>query len=264
MPAITTIKIKNRHRGAAVLWQFRPGTGDALGLVRNRNYDGRLDVVSSTRTALDYIEMQADQWYNGDLFRSLAAYNAGAGTVNRAVRSAQSQGKSGEYWDLQLPGETMDYVPKLLAITAIIANPDAYDIDLPKIDARPAFAMVELDQPLSLTDISVRSGIAASTLAELNPGLLNKSLNPVYSRTLLVPHDTQPQMMAQLSQADNVISNAMLASNSLPLTHRVKLGDNLRSIAQRYNLSLRDIMRWNAMDRPEALQPGQLLTLSSS
>jgi len=252
------------HRGAAGLWQFMPRTGDALGLVRNRHYDGRLDVVASTRAALDYIEMQADQWYDGDLVRSLAAYNAGAGTVNRAVRNAQSQGKQGEYWDLQLPGETMDYVPKLLAITAIIANPEAYHIELPEIDSRPAFAMLELDQSLSLKDISVRSGIAANTLAELNPGLLNGSLNPGYSRTLLVPHDTQPQMMAQLTQPDNVNNNAMLASNTAPLTHRVQRGDNLSNIAQRYNLDLRDIMRWNAIDRPEALQPGQLLTLSSS
>ena len=158
----------------------------------------------------------------------------------------------------------MDYVPKLLAITAIIANPEAYNINLPEIDARPAFAMIELEQPLSLEDISVRSGIAASTLAELNPGLLNKSLNPGNSRTLLVPHDTQPQMMAQLTQPDRVNGNAILANNSVALTHRVKRGDSLSSIAQRYNLSLRDIMRWNAIDRPEALQPGQLLTLSSS
>ncbi|MGY4876625.1 transglycosylase SLT domain-containing protein [Vreelandella aquamarina] len=254
------------HRGAAGLWQFMPGTGDALGLVRNRHYDGRLDVVASTQAALDYIEMQADQWYDGDLVRSLAAYNAGAGTVNRAVRNAESQGKQGKYWDLQLPGETMDYVPKLLAINAIIANPEAYNIDLPEIDSKPAFAMVTLDQSLSLEDISMRSGIGANTLAELNPGLLNGSLNPGYSRTLLVPHDTHPQVMAQLTQPDTVNSNAMLASNSnaAPLTHRVERGDNLSNIAQRYNLSLRDIMRWNAIDRPEALQPGQLLTLSSS
>jgi len=83
------------HLGAAGLWQFMPGTGDALGLVRNGNYDGRLDVVTSTEAALDYLEMQADQWYEGDLMLSLAAYNAGAGTVNRAQRQAQSQGLDG-------------------------------------------------------------------------------------------------------------------------------------------------------------------------
>ncbi|XKF14336.1 transglycosylase SLT domain-containing protein [Halomonas sp. BLK-85] len=254
------------HRGAAGLWQFMPGTGDALGLVRNAHYDGRLDVVASTQAALDYIEMQADQWYEGDLKRSLAAYNAGAGTVNRAVRRSQAQGQPGDYWDLQLPRETMNYVPKLLAIARIIANPSAYDVTLPEIAATPAFAMVDLEQGVSLEELARRSGVDADTLSELNPGLLNGSLNPRYTRTLLMPGDSSAQMLAELGTSLNADNDkeTTLASTSTPQTHRVEPGDNLSTIAQRYNISLRDIMRWNAIDRPEALQPGQLLTLSSS
>ncbi|XGA78634.1 transglycosylase SLT domain-containing protein [Halomonas sp. CH40] len=254
------------HRGAAGLWQFMPGTGDALGLVRNTHYDGRLDVIASTEAALDYIEMQADQWYDGDLIRSLAAYNAGAGTVNKAVRNAQAQGRSGDYWDLQLPSETMNYVPKLLAIATIIADPAAYNVKLPEIDAAPAFAMVDLDQDLSLKELAMRAGVDADTLSELNPGLLNGSLNPRYTRTLLMPGDSNQQMLAELSAPLNSGSDneATLASTSTPQTHTVVQGDSLSTIAQRYNISLRDIMRWNAIDRPEALQPGQLLTLSNS
>lgn len=254
------------HRGAAGLWQFMPGTGDALGLVRNAHYDGRLDVVASTQAALDYIEMQADQWYDGDLMRSLAAYNAGAGTVNRAVRNAQAQGKSGDYWDLQLPSETMNYVPKLLAIATIIADPAAYSVKLPEIDAAPAFAMVDLDQDLSLEELALRAGVDADNLSALNPGLLNGSLNPRYTRTLLMPEESSQRILAELSaplSTDNE-NEATLAGTSTPQTYRVVQGDNLSTIAQRYNISLRDIMRWNAIDRPEALQPGQLLTLSSS
>lgn len=254
------------HRGAAGLWQFMPGTGDALGLVRSAHYDGRLDVIASTEAALDYIEMQADQWYDGDLIRSLAAYNAGAGTVNKAVRNAQAQGKPGDYWDLQLPSETMNYVPKLLAITKIIADPTAYNVNLPEIDAAPAFAMVDLDQDLSLKELAMRAGVDADTLSELNPGLLNGSLNPRYTRTLLMPGDSSQQMLAELGAPLNSHNehDSTLASTSTPQTHTVVQGDSLSTIAQRYNVSLRDIMRWNAIDRPEALQPGQLLTLSSS
>ena len=253
------------HRGAAGLWQFMPGTGDALGLVRTSHYDGRLDVVASTQAALDYIEMQADQWYDGDLVRSLAAYNAGAGRVNNAVRRAQAQGKSGDYWDLQLPRETMNYVPKLLAIATIIADPAAYSVKLPEIDATPAFAMVDLDQHLSLNELARRSGISADTLSDLNPGLLNGSLNPRYTRTLLMPEDSNQQMLAELSAPLRAGNDSEVAlGTSTPQTYRVVQGDNLSTIAQRYNISLRDIMRWNAIDRPEALQPGQLLTLSNS
>ena len=246
------------HLGAAGLWQFMPGTGDALGLVRNGNYDGRLDVVTSTEAALDYLEMQADQWYEGDLMLSLAAYNAGAGTVNRAQRQAQSQGLDGKYWDLSLPHETMQYVPKLKAIATIINDPEKYGVSLPDIHPDPAFAKVQLEQPVSLAQASQLLDVSQSALAELNPGLLNGSLDPRSAQTLLVPEEVDTQVLAQLSQSDD----AALASASTPAVHRVERGDNLSAIAAQYNLDQQDLIRWNAIDRPEALQPGQLLSLS--
>ena len=246
------------HLGAAGLWQFMPGTGDALGLVRNGNYDGRLDVVTSTEAALDYLEMQADQWYEGDLMLSLAAYNAGAGTVNRAQRQAQSQGLDGKYWDLSLPHETMQYVPKLKAIATIINDPAKYGVSLPDIHPDPAFAKVQLEQPVSLAQASQLLDVSQSALAELNPGLLNGSLDPRSAQTLLVPEEVDTQVLAQLSQSDDTA----LASASTPAVHRVERGDNLSAIAAQYNLDQQDLIRWNAIDRPEALQPGQLLSLS--
>ena len=246
------------HLGAAGLWQFMPGTGDALGLVRNGNYDGRLDVVTSTEAALDYLEMQADQWYEGDLMLSLAAYNAGAGTVNRAQRQAQSQGLDGKYWDLSLPHETMQYVPKLKAIATIINDPEKYGVSLPDIHPDPAFAKVQLEQPVSLAQASQLLDVSQSALAELNPGLLNGSLDPRSAQTLLVPEEVDTQVFAQLSQSDDTA----LASASTPAVHRVERGDNLSAIAAQYNLDQQDLIRWNAIERPEALQPGQLLSLS--
>ena len=246
------------HLGAAGLWQFMPGTGDALGLVRNGNYDGRLDVVTSTEAALDYLEMQADQWYEGDLMLSLAAYNAGAGTVNRAQRQAQSQGLDGKYWDLSLPHETMQYVPKLKAIATIINDPEKYGVSLPDIHPDPAFAKVQLEQPVSLAQASQLLDVSQSALAELNPGLLNGSLDPRSAQTLLVPEEVDTQVLAQLSQSDDTA----LASASTPAVHRVERGDNLSAIAAQYNLDQQDLIRWNAIERPEALQPGQLLSLS--
>jgi len=237
------------HLGAAGLWQFMPGTGDALGLVRNGNYDGRLDVVTSTEAALDYLEMQADQWYEGDLMLSLAAYNAGAGTVNRAQRQAQSQGLDG----LSLPHETMQYVPKLKAIATIINDPEKYGVSLPDIHPDPAFAKVQLEQPVSLAQASQLLDVSQSALAELNPGLLNGSLDPRSAQTLLVPEEVDTQVLAQLSQSDDTA----LASASTPAVHRVERGDNLSAIAAQYNLDQQDLIRWNAIDRPEALQPGQ-------
>lgn len=247
------------HMGAAGLWQFMPRTGDALGLVRNGNYDGRLDVITSTDAALNYLEMQADEWYEGDLMLSLAAYNAGAGTVNRAKRQAQSQGLEGQYWDLSLPQETMQYVPKLKAIATIINDPNKYGVSLPDIHPDPAFAKIQLEQPVSLAQASQLLDVSQSALAELNPGLLNGSLDPRSAQTLLVPEEVDTQVLAQLSQS----GNTSLASASTPTVHRVESGDNLSAIAAQYNIDQRDLIRWNAIERPEALQPGQRLSLSA-
>ncbi len=245
------------HRGAAGLWQFMPGTGDALGLVRNSHYDGRLDVITSTEAALNYLEMQAEEWYQGDLMLSLAAYNAGAGTVNRAQRRAQSQGLSDDYWALSLPNETMQYVPKLKAIATIINDPEHYGVSLPDIHPDPAFAEVQLAQPVSLTQASQLLNVSQSALAELNPGLLNGSLDPRSAQTLLVPEEVDAQVLAQLSQP-----NDTTLASSATHTHRVESGDSLSAIAARYNVNQQDLIRWNAIDRPETLQPGQLLTLT--
>lgn len=246
------------HRGAAGLWQFMPGTGDALGLVRNGNYDGRLDVITSTAAALDYLEMQADEWYHGDIMLSLAAYNAGAGTVNRAQRHAQGQGLGDDYWNLSLPHETMQYIPKLKAIATIINNPEQFNVALPDINLDPAFAKVQLEQPLSIAQASQLLDVSQSALAELNPGLLNGKIDPRNVQTLLVPEAVDTQVLAQLSPT----TSTELASTLTPDIHRVESGDNLSAIASRYNVNQNDLIRWNALDRPEALQPGQRLALS--
>ncbi|MCO7245278.1 transglycosylase SLT domain-containing protein [Halomonas sp. Mc5H-6] len=248
------------HRGAAGLWQFMPGTGDALGLVRNGNYDGRLDVVTSTNAALDYLEMQADQWYKGDLQLSLAAYNAGAGTVNKAKQHAESQGLQGNYWNLSLPQETMQYLPKLLAIATIIDDPERYNVSLPDIHTEPAFAKVKLEHSVTLSEASALLQVDKSALTELNPGLLNGALNPSSAQTLLVPEDVDHDVLAELSNGTD--ERQSVASANTPDTYRVESGDSLSVIASRYNLSAQELMRLNEIERPEALQAGQLLTLS--
>lgn len=245
------------HMGAAGLWQIMPRTGDALGLQRSRNWDGRLDVVNSTRAALDYIELQAEQWYEGDLELSLAAYNAGAGTVNKARRAATGRGKGETYWDLSLPSETMDYVPKLLAISAIINDPEKYGITLPAIHSAPAFASVRVTSPLSLDTAAMHLGIGIHELAELNPGLKTGTADPRHVRELQVPIDRQPRLVAALNEP-----SAPASFNSADGIHVVQYGDTLSRIASRHAISPIDLARWNGIRHNDTLQPGQQLTMS--
>ncbi|MGJ7456987.1 transglycosylase SLT domain-containing protein [Halomonas sp. MA07-2] len=241
------------HRGAAGLWQFMPGTGDALGLRRARGYDGRLDVVASTGAALDYIELQADQWYEGDLELSLAAYNAGAGTVNRARRNAVSSGKAGDYWSLSLPRETMNYVPKLKAIAAIIDDPDQYRVALPDIEDAPAFAKIPVHRPLGLDEAARLSGASRGELAELNPALGNGTAHPGQARVLLVPADRADTLMARLVTPSS-------PAGSGEGTYVVQNGDSLSAIASRQGVSVSQIRQANGLSG-DVLQPGQVLDL---
>lgn len=241
------------HRGAAGLWQFMPGTADALGLRRQNGYDGRLDVVAATDAALDYIELQAEQWYEGNIELSVAAYNAGAGTVNRARHAAMSRGEAGDYWQLQLPNETMQYLPKLNAIAAIIDDPERYDIELPDIEDAPAFAEVPVNQHISLSQLANVAGVDRAELVALNPGLTNGNASPATAEVVLVPIEHEETVLAELSAPASTPS----ADGGQYLVQR---GDSLSAIASRHGISVAELRQHNGI-RGDVIQTGQTLEI---
>src|SRR5210317_660690 len=115
------------HGRAAGLWQMIPGTARRFGIKQNWWYDGRRDVVDSTRAALDYLEY-LHELNDGDWLNAIASYNSGEGNVLRAVKRNRKAGKPEDFWNLSLPRETSMYVPKLLALVDIVENPDAYNL----------------------------------------------------------------------------------------------------------------------------------------
>ena len=117
------------RKKASGLWQFVPATGRHFGLKQTWWYDGRRDIHTSTHAALTYLK-QLNKYYKGDWMLALAAYNAGAGNVNKAVRKNRKKGKPIDYWSLDLPRETRKYVPKLLALAKVIHNYKDYGISL--------------------------------------------------------------------------------------------------------------------------------------
>src|ERR1700684_1095146 len=100
---------------ASGLWQFIPDTGRRFGLKQKWWYDGRRDVIESTRAALDYLQALHDQ-FDGDWLLAIAAYNVGENTVQRELDFNRANGKPTDFWHLELPAETRAYVPKLLAM----------------------------------------------------------------------------------------------------------------------------------------------------
>lgn len=242
--------------GAAGLWQFMPGTGDAMGLSRTAWYDGRHDVVAATDAAMSYIQQQADRWYDGDMLLSLAAYNAGAGTVNNARDIAANRGQPIDYWHLSLPAETMDYIPRLLALSEVIAEPEEYGVLLPTIPDKTQFVQVDTDGPLTLSLAADLAGVDTETLRELNPGFKRASTRPREDATMLVPVAAKQRFLANLA--------------TLPATERsvlnqyvVKRGDTLSAIAARFGASIGEIRRENDLSG-DTIRIGQSLSVPAT
>jgi membrane-bound lytic murein transglycosylase D len=171
---------------AAGLWQFIPGTGSNYGLKQDWWYDGRRDVVASTRAALDYLQSLHDE-FNGDWLLAIAAYNCGEGNVERAVSRNERLGKPIDFWHLKLPTETRAYVPKLLAMRRIVADPAAYGLEFSQIDDAPYFTQVSTGGQIDLQVVSEISGISKDDLYELNPAFHRWATDPTGPYSLLVP-----------------------------------------------------------------------------
>src|SRR5690606_694457 len=112
-------------------------------------YDGRRDVYASTQAAFKYLEA-LNRFFDGDWLHALAGYNAGEGNVRKAVNANKARKRPYGYWHLKLPRETELYVPRLMAIARVVANPAAYGVTLPYIADEPFFEVVEIKSQIDL------------------------------------------------------------------------------------------------------------------
>lgn len=124
-------------KGALGLWQMMPSTERSFAL-KQKGWHGRKDVTASTEAALNYLHFLHKK-FNGDWMLALAAYNAGEGAVQRAVNKNRKLGKPIDFWSLSLPRETREYVPKLIALSKLIENPQQYNLQLAEIHNHPLF-----------------------------------------------------------------------------------------------------------------------------
>ncbi|MEM6580065.1 MAG: LysM peptidoglycan-binding domain-containing protein [Pseudomonadota bacterium] len=304
---------------AAGLWQIMPSTGAQLGLQQDWWFDGRRSLRDSTSAALDYLQ-QLHARFDGDWLLALAAYNAGKGRILRAQRIARDKGLETDYWSLTLPRETRQYVPKLVALAQLVANPEAYGVTIPPIDNAPAFDVANTGGQIEMAKAAELAGIELDTLRWLNAGQLRWATSPERASELLVPTGCKAQLETGVAQlkpdervswrhytirsGDNLIGIAkqfdtqvsllrqvngirgsmiragatlMIPGNPYstslagvdlgqmsPIDYRVRRGDSLYVIAGRFNVSVSDIVSWNALDPDKYLQPGQMLTLHTA
>jgi len=210
--------------GATGLWQFMPATAKHVGLRQDWWFDGRRDIVAATEAALDYLS-ELHQRFDGNWLHAIGAYNAGRSRVNKAIRLNRSRGEPFDFWHLSLPEETRSYVPKLIALCAIISNPEAHNITLPALANTPYFTAVDTGGQLDLQVAARLIGTSVETLQRLNPGLIRSTIPPASPHTLLIPKRSEQRFLEQIARlpADQRV---------LSVKYRVRWGDTLSTIAK--------------------------------
>ncbi len=240
---------------AAGLWQFIPSTGRFFGLKQTPWYDGRRDIIASTQAAVSYLK-QLSQEFDGDWLMALASYNAGKGNIRKAIRKNKRKNLATDFWSLSLPKETMDYVPRLLAIARIFADPDKYHIELADIPNEPYFEMVEIDSQIDLNKAAELAQLPVEDFLKLNPAFNRWSTDPSGPHRLLVPRH----------KVDIFKKNLAELPKSLRLDwirHTVKHGESLSFIAKKHHTSIQAIKKHNQLSS-NRLFPGRQLLIPKS
>jgi peptidoglycan lytic transglycosylase D len=224
---------------AAGMWQFIPGTGSRFGLKQDWWYDGRRDIVESTRAALDYLQALHDE-FNGDWLLAIAAYNCGEMAVERALDINRAAGKPLDFWSLKLPTETRAYVPKLLAMKRLISDPETYGLSISPIPNQPYFARVETKGQINLKLAAEVAGVTEEELYELNPAFHRWATDPNGPHYLLLPVDGAQVFTENITQLSE--------DQRMGLAHyTVRRGDSVLSVAHHFGTSVNVIRDLNGL-----------------
>jgi membrane-bound lytic murein transglycosylase D len=188
LPVVESAFIPEAYSRSAAsgLWQFIPSTGRLFGLEQNSWYDGRRDVYASTQAATTFLKGLSEE-FGGDYFLALASYNWGKGNVAKAIARNEYAGLPTDYWSLNLPKETEDYVPRLLAIAKLFANADQYGIRLQNIPNRPYCEVVNVGTQLDIDKAAELAQTPLSHFLKLNPCFKKGSTSPYGPHRLLIP-----------------------------------------------------------------------------
>jgi membrane-bound lytic murein transglycosylase D len=224
---------------AAGLWQFIPSTGRIYGLEMNWWYDGRNDVMASTGAALDYLEKLHGQFNDWQL--ALAAYNCGEGKVERLVAENRRKGLATDFNSLKkLPRETKNYVPKLMAIANIIADPAKYNLQIAAIPNTEYFARVVTDGQIDLGVVARLTDMPVDELFMINPGYQRWVTDPSRPHALLVPANKKDALIEGLTKLAN-------EERVQWARHEVRRGDTISRVAGRYHVTVESIRTANSM-----------------
>lgn len=220
---------------ASGIWQFVPSTGKYFGLKQNWWFDNRRNITFATDAALNYLQKLHAMFGAWDL--ALAAYNAGEGTISRAIERNRKLGLPTDYESLNLPPETRNYVPKLQAVKNLMTNPANYGLNIPTIANTPYFAKVTAPAQMDAR--------LAAKLAEISDEEF-LALNPSYNRPVITTENKNLELLLPILSAQTFRTN--LDNYNKPLvswkTYFAKRGERLEKIADKFGIhvsKLRDV-----------------------
>ena len=240
------------HGRAAGLWQMIPGTGKRFGLKQNWWYDGRRDVVESTRAALEYLEY-LHKFNEGDWLNAIASYNSGEGNVRKAVRRNRAAGKPDDFWNLRLSKETSAYVPRLLALVEIVRDPAKYSVTLPRVADEPQFVVTDIGSQIDLALAAELAGVDVDTVYTYNPGYNRWSTDPKGPHKLVFPVDVADDFTAALAEVP-------VGERVRWKRHKIGNGETISEIALKYHTTTSSIRAANNL-RGNTIRAGHFLLI---
>lgn len=235
------------------LWQFLKSTGESYGLRGDWYVDDRRNPEKATRAAARHLRDLFNR-YN-DWHLALAAYNAGAGRIDRAIQRCDSAVKS--YWNVRsmLPKETQNYVPIYVAASVIGLNPEAYDFKDIAYEEPLEYDVVSVNKCVSISELAQGCGMSTDDFYKYNPFLLQSTTSPT-NKDLQI---RVPKGKAEI--AKETIAGLPEIQRPLFIVHRVKKGESIPYLVRKYGVSKNVILHANNIRRMRKLRRGEKIRI---
>jgi len=231
---------------ASGLWQFIPSTGRHYGLNQNWWYDGRRDVIAATGAALDYLQKLHSMFNDWEL--ALASYNWGEGAVGRAIARNQAKGLPTDYASLTMPAETRNYLPKLIAVKNIIADPGRFGIKLASVPNEPYFEVITVKRHVDVKLAAKFADMPVDEFRFLNPAHNKQVIKSNGTETIVLPRNRVSTFLANFENPGQQLVSWQ--------AHTVKAGEKPEKIAANYGMSVAELKQVNNISATNKFRTG--------
>ena len=226
--------------GAVGIWQFMPRTGRLYQLDRSWWNEDRHDPFRSTEAAVKYLKYLY-QRFDQNIYHTLAAYNAGPSLLDRRINQNKRRGMDTDFWSLNVPVQTKNYVPKYIALRELIFNSENYGVKLPQIPYEPVVKKISIPGQVEVLTLSEYLDIKPELLYKLNAGYTKWASAPENESVFYIPSEKY----ILFEDEDNPFKN----SNQINwISHIVQSGDSLWSLASKYDTEVKVIKKINYLN----------------